>query len=61
MKNEYDFILVTIHHKQFYKNNRFNFASCAKKDGLIYDIKKAGLLKDERKDIDNWCSWIYWF
>ena len=45
LKNEYDFILVTIHHKQFYKNNRFNFASCAKKDGLIYDIKKSRFIK----------------
>ena len=45
LKNEYDFVLVTINHKQFYKNNRFNFMSCVKKDGLIYDIKKAKFIK----------------
>jgi UDP-N-acetyl-D-galactosamine dehydrogenase len=45
IKNEYDFVLITLHHKQFYKNNKFNFMSCIKKNGLIYDIKKAKFIK----------------
>ena len=45
LKNEYDFVLITVHHKQFYKKNKFNFKYCIKKDGLIYDIKKAKFIK----------------
>ena len=45
LKNEYDFVLITVHHKQFYKKNNFNFKYCIKKDGLIYDIKKAKFIK----------------
>ena len=46
IRNEYDFVLITLHHKQFYKNNNeFNYMSCIKKNGLVYDIKKAKFIK----------------
>ena len=45
LKHEYDFVLVTVHHKQFYKKGRFNFINCVKEGGLIYDVKKAKFIK----------------
>ena len=40
-KRYYDFMIITVHHSNFYNKKVFLYKNCIKEGGLIYDIREA--------------------